>query len=311
MSEVAEAKPTSLDLVVQEFNLGTLTTNARAIMDAVKVKLEGYKAENYSEDNIGRAKQDKAELNAAAKQLNDKRLEYERKFMEPLSEFKDLVTHTCALIKTASSQIDTVVKEVDEREKVAKWDKIEAFFLAQKCELFALDRIFSQSWLNKTTKLKDIEAEITARIKKANEDLVILDKISEPEAKAHYLITLDLQSAIKKADEIKSNREKLAAIQKAKEEEDARKEAEAKERLAAQEAKQPEPEAVPVPVSEAIAAIPEPEPVKIETPTVQEATPVAKADSKLSFSLRVSGSHAQLQALRKYMDFNGIVYEKL
>ena len=44
MSDTAEAQELTLDLQVQEFSLGTLVTNAEAIRDAVKAKLEALRA---------------------------------------------------------------------------------------------------------------------------------------------------------------------------------------------------------------------------------------------------------------------------
>ena len=102
MSDTIHAEAV-LNLVVQEFNLGTMTTNAEAIREAVKQKLAGYKVENYSGDRIQDAKRDKAELNAAAKRLNDARLEYERTWMKPFEAFKAVVNETVGLIKTASA----------------------------------------------------------------------------------------------------------------------------------------------------------------------------------------------------------------
>ena len=51
------------ELVIKEKNLGSLTTNAKAIKESVEKALSNYKAENYDESNIDDAKKDKALLN--------------------------------------------------------------------------------------------------------------------------------------------------------------------------------------------------------------------------------------------------------
>ena len=74
--------------------------------------------------------------------------------------------------------------------------------------------LFNPKWLNKTTKLKDIQNEIHERIEKITADLTVLDRIGEAEAKQYYLSTLNLDAALAKADEIKANRARLAAVEK-------------------------------------------------------------------------------------------------
>lgn len=212
LAMVAPEAPT-LELIVYSKAPGQLATNARAILETVRRQLAGYKAENYSETNISDAKRDRAELNNASKALSAKRLEIEREAMEPYAEFKKLIAETVKEIGTASSQIDAVVKEVEQRERNAKRLLIIAYFASLKCELFSLEQIFNPAWVNKGIKIKDVEIEITVRIEKVKSDLLILDRIGEPEAKAHYLSTLNLDGAIAEADRIKANRERLAKIE--------------------------------------------------------------------------------------------------
>jgi len=263
-----------LALVVQKFTLGELTTNARSILETVRAKLASYSPERYTEENICEAKKDKAELNAAAKQLNDSRIEYEKQWMRPFEEFKGLVAEACGEIKKASSQIDALVKAVEDREKAEKRRQIEDYFSSLGFEFFTLDRIFLPAWLNKTTKMRDIQGDIQARIAKFNEDMVVLDRIGESDAKAYYLASLDLKGAMAEADRIKANREKLAAAEKAKAE-------------------------APVPTEEKPAAdtIPHPAPAAIPT--------------TLEYVLRIRGTYEQLSGLRGYMTERGIEYAKV
>lgn len=209
-----EASP--LELVVYTRTIGELVTNAETILATVKEKITHYTIENYGPDRIAEAKRDKAELNTTAKTLNDKRLELEREFMKPFLPFKDLIDESCKLIKTASSKIDELVKESEQKEKDDKKKLIVDFFASLDCKLFELDKIFNPAWLNKTAKIKDVQDEIKTKIEKTKADLLVLDRINEPDAKAHYLGTLNLESALAEADRIKANRERLAKIEEAK-----------------------------------------------------------------------------------------------
>lgn len=269
----------TLDLIVYNQTPGQLATNARAILETVKKQLESYKAENYSEANIADAKKDKAELNAASKKLNDRRIELEREYMKPFEEFKGLIAETCAEIKTASGQIDAIVKEVEQREKDEKRAAIETFWKAQACDLFKLSQVFKDSWLNKGTKLKDVESEITERIAKVKSDLVILDRINEPDAKAYYLDTLDLDRALGEADRIKANRARIAKMA----------------------------ETVPVPVE----TFEDPAPVEEPVVVSFEANRPKEQPELLERTFRVRCTMEALVALSQYLNSNGIQFEKL
>jgi hypothetical protein len=301
MSTTVEAPPVVLDLVVEEMNLGVMKTNAEALRDLVKGKLDGYSVENYSGDRIKDAKVDKAELNNFAKKLNNKRLELERAWMKPFDPFKAIVDETVGLIKTASSKIDQVVKDVEQGEKDEKRRLIDQFWTEQKCELFRLEQIFDPRWLNKTTKLLAIQDEIRERIKKVEGDLVILDKIGEAEARNHYLDTLDLNRAMAEAERIKGNRERLAKA-----------EALAKAIVA------------PRPPAETIPVKPETIPVKPETTEDEEAPLFAEIEPEpelpeasfhgevpiVEHALVVRGPEKALADLYVYMSVRGIEYRR-
>lgn len=192
--------------------LGTLETNAKAIKELVETKLQDYSPENY----IGKAdeaKSDRAVLNKAEKALNEKRLELEREYMQPFQDFKALITDTCKAIKAASGKLDEIVKAEENREKQEKENLITDYWLKKEFSLFGLEKIWNPKWLNKTTKQKDIEAEIDERIQKALNDLAIIDRFPAEDValiKAEYLNSLDLSAATAKADQLKANRDRLA-----------------------------------------------------------------------------------------------------
>ena len=211
--EVAEIPPPlELNLKVVEQNIGTLNTNAAQLLERVKERLAFYSIDRYSGENIAAAKKDKAELNNAAQMLNAERIRIEKEFMKPIETFKATVSETVSLIKECSANIDVIVKEVEQKEKDNKKAIIIEYFESLHFSLVDFDMLFNPKWLNKTTKLKDIQDEIRGRIEKIEADLSVLDRIGEAEAKQYYLSTLNLDAALAKADEIKANRERLAAL---------------------------------------------------------------------------------------------------
>lgn len=214
--EVAEIPPPlELNLKIVEQNIGTLNTNAAQLLERVKERLAFYSVDRYSGENIAAAKKDKAELNNAAKLLDAERIRIEKEFMKPIETFKTTVSETVNLINECSAKIDGIVKEVEQKEKDNKKAIIIEYFESLHFSLVDFDMLFNPKWLNKTTKLKDIQDEIQGRIEKIQADLSVLDRIGEAEAKQYYLSTMNLDAALAKADEIKTNRERLAALEKA------------------------------------------------------------------------------------------------
>lgn len=213
--ELVEVPPLALNLEVVEQNIGTLNTNAAQLLERVKERLAFYSIDRYSGENIAAAKKDKAELNNAAQMLNAERIRIEKEFMKPIETFKTTVSETVNLINECSAKIDGIVKEVEQKEKDNKKAIIIEYFESLHFSLVDFDMLFNPKWLNKTTKLKDIQDEIQQRIEKIQADLSVFERIGEAEAKQYYLSTLNLDAALAKADEIKANRERLAALEKA------------------------------------------------------------------------------------------------
>ena len=208
---VSELQASQLELVVSEKTIGSLTTNAKQIRDLVVCALPRYDIANYSTDDIPKAKADKAILNKAAKTLNDKRIEFEREFMAPFGEFKEVVNETVKAIKEAVSKIDTVIKEDEDR---AKREKREAIaHLAEECGLeelgIHLNQIFNDKWLNKSTSLKSIEKEMREKTATITSELETLKSFAEDYdvLVVRYKENLNLQETVCYANQLKEQRE--------------------------------------------------------------------------------------------------------
>ncbi len=230
---VAELQASQLELVVSEKTIGSLTTNARQIRELVENALPKYDIVNYSTDDVAKAKADKALLNKAAKTLNDKRIEFEKEFMAPFGEFKEVVSDTVKLIKEAVAKIDTVVKADEERSKAEKREAVER--LAEQLGVeeagISLQKIWSDKWLNKSTSMKTVEAEIKDRLQTINADIETLKSFAEDfdVLVVRYKENLNLQEAVRYANQLKEQREAAAK---------ARAESEAAEKAAVRETKE-------------------------------------------------------------------------
>lgn len=204
-----------LSLIIKEKTLGNLVTNAKDIKAYVEEKLKEYSVDNYAGDAKQAAK-DKAEINAAIKTLNDRRIALEKEWNMPFAEFKNIISETCDMMKTASGKLDVIVKAKEEEEKAQKKAQIIELWNGKNFNLVPLDRIFNAKWLNKTTKLAAVDAEIDTIIKNITGNLASLDAFGEDTAilKDLYLSTLNLQQTLNKGAELKANREHLAQLEK-------------------------------------------------------------------------------------------------
>jgi len=281
-----------LALTIEKQVPGELVTNALAIKAFVEERIKDYAPENFYDDP-DRAKKERSVLNAASKELNTRRLALEREFMAPFDEFKSIIKETTGRIDYASSKLDEIVKAVEETQKAEKRLCIEEIYKGMNFDLAPLDRLFDQKWLNKGTKLKEVEYEMDAKIKKIYSDIEIIEALPEDaiEVKAQYLETLDIGAALGMAQRLKANRERIA--QEARD----REERQHQERLRDQ-------------------AIILGEDAERGSKADHMATLAAEAlgipkDPIIEYTLTFRGTKSQLVALRQYMTSLGIEYEKV
>lgn len=282
-----------LALDVRELTLGTLTTNALQLRDHVAEALERYTPENYSEDNVDQAKADRAILNKAAKDLNDRRIQLERDWNAPLQEFKSIIGDTVKMISEGSAKIDAVVKGVESRAKAEKRAAIEELWDRKGITLLPLSKLWDDKWLNKTKRLPAVEKEIGEKLLKIEAELDTLAAVDTEDGdvlRAYYLDCLDLQRTLAYSATLKNNRQRL-------QEEQARLQAEA-EAQATREA-YVAPTAEPAPTT----------PTTPTTPTAYEA-PETVIPEVLERTMVVRGTREQLIALAEFMNAEGIWFKK-
>ena len=273
-----------LALDVRELTLGTLTTNALQLRNHVAETLERYTPENYSEDNVDQAKADRAILNKAAKDLNDRRIQLERDWNAPLQEFKSIIGDTVKMISDGSAKIDAVVKGVESKAKAEKRTAIEELWERKGITLLPLSKLWDDKWLNKTKRLPAIEKEIGEKLLKIEAELDTLAAVDTEDGevlRAYYLDCLDLQRTLAYSATLKANRQRL-------QEEQARRQAEAEAQA----------------TREAYVA-----PTAAPAPTTYEA-PEAVIPEVLERTMVVRGTREQLIALAEFMNAEGIWFKK-
>lgn len=290
-----------LSLIIKEKTLGNLVTNAKDIKAYVEEKLKEYSVDNYAGDAKQAAK-DKAEINAAIKTLNDRRIALEKEWNMPFAEFKNIISETCDMMKTASGKLDVIVKAKEEEEKAQKKAQIIELWNGKNFNLVPLDRIFNAKWLNKTTKLAAVDTEIDTIIKNITGDLASLDAFGEDTAilKDLYLSTLNLQQTLNKGAELKANRERLAQLEVEKKAREEKEKAE-NETFGIQEEETKEPESAPVEDTYNVNF----ETREVEKVAPKQAAPAAATGSTI-YTFNVFGNENEIDSVRAIADEMGL-----
>lgn len=202
-----------------------VTFNDEEIETALSTKLEELRTVVYTDDQIKDAKAERAKWNSLKKALNDEKIRIKKEFMTPIEDFEKKIRHFCDMIDDTVGLIDKQVKDYESRKREEKADMIsEIWSGVEHPDWLDLGDIYNDKWLNVTYKLEQIEDELKDKAAKVEEDLKTIEALPEFgfEAKEEYKRTLDLAGAIREG-------QRLAEIQKRKEEEEKRK-AEEKER---------------------------------------------------------------------------------
>lgn len=188
-----------MELRVEQYQLpSTITANWDEIKNEIAVKLKDYSVMTYSEDEIGRAKADKAYLNKLKKSINDERIRLEREYMRPFEDFKNASKEVIALIEQPIAEIDKQLKNYEEKRKEQKQMEIGSEFVCAEFPSWVrLSMIQNDKWLNASYKLSDIKDEMALRKVMIENDLKSLETLSYSfEAIEEYKRTLDLNQAM-------------------------------------------------------------------------------------------------------------------
>ena len=285
-------------------SLGNIETNIEAVLETVREKSRQYQDVTKYEGDEKQAKDDRALLRKqkdAAKTTIESIKEAWNKPLEPfLSGAKEVLKQfDCAI-----STIDEWVKEGEAREKEKKRRDIQAYFDGKNFDLVPLEKFFNDKWLNKTFKMPDIKKEMDAAISTIYSNIKILENIAGHgmTAKAFYLESLDMGGAMRQAELLKANAERLAREEMNRQ---AREQQEQVSRNAAEERREEraavKEESVLSMVEEALELHVDEmlEDIKQTRPAIME------------YTLRFRGTEQQLLKLRQYMTAQGIVYEKI
>ena len=251
-----------------------------------------------TEDTKKAVKDTRAMLNKELKDFEEQRKRIKEQVVAPYEAFEKAYN---SFIKVKYEKADGILKvKIDEFDRKLKADKearIRAYFTelcqANNIDFLPFERLCLNIRLNDSDKsLKDI---VNTNIDNVVKSLEFIENLTDPdeykaEILADYKQTLDVMIAINNAKYRKQQRE--AELQRL----EAQKAAAEQARLAA-EARAKE-----------VAPLQAPEEVKPQEQIVKNEAVPAPQEEILHYTLSVSGTRAQLRALRQFLETNNINY---
>ena len=100
--------------------------NFQELREALSGVLNRYKHLVYTDDMLADAKADKKELTRLRRELDDRRKEVKRAYLAPYNAFEGQVKDLLAMIDAPLEEIKGFIVSMEEREKAARRQEIEA-----------------------------------------------------------------------------------------------------------------------------------------------------------------------------------------
>ena len=272
---------------VEELIPAMLAWNNTELLEAVEKALRQYEGLEYTDEQIAAAKSDRAVLNAFVKSLNDERIRIGKVYAAPYEKFKSEVDEVVGRVKTVVAQIDTQVKAHELAAQQKKQATIREYFdsvIGEFAVLIPYEKAHQSRWLNASTSMKSIRADIDKLIADARQAMTAIEALNsqdEEVVKAYYFRTLNLSDALMENGRLQQERARIAEL-------NAQKEAEAKARAEAQAQ---------------VATAP-------QTPKAPEAAPAAEPQL-IPMNFHVEATLDQLKKLKAFLVENGIKYSKI
>lgn len=172
-------------------NNGTIDFNFEDLKDALTGELEFYKNLVFTEDTKADAKKTVAELRKLKKQINDKRIEAKKLYMQPYTNFEAKVKELDKLINEPIAYISEQIDAFEQKRIEEKRELINEIYLELVSErediagYAELNRVYDSKWENASTSKKTIQEAITSYLDSVDNDIAAIESMeSEYEAKA-------------------------------------------------------------------------------------------------------------------------------
>lgn len=253
-----------------------------------------YETSVYTDETMKNAKSDRAKLRKFVDAMKSERTAIRKKLLEPDILFGEQIAELTGIVERAIDNIDTQVKDYEQRQRDAKTAKIREFYeenIYDLAEYLPFERLFRPEWANASTTMKSVKESMLDTIQKVAEGIAILNEVESPYAgdmKKVFLRTYDIGAAMAERNRLEAEAENrrlyIEEQERRKAEREAARKAEAERVMEAGRNQPKEPEYV-APVEDAVE-----EPVHI-------------------LDFRVHATIKQLEQLKNFLKVTGIRFE--
>lgn len=255
--------------------------------------LQKYKGLQIQEADLPEAKQQRADLNALAKNINGWRLHKEREWMAPFQQKKDQCNKIVKTIQDVSNEIDTQVKEYEARADEEKKLEIRKWWNLNGNHAFTLEQVWDDRYLNKGWPANKWQADLEEKKKKISKDVQMLSAASGMDGPklndllTNYASMMDASEALAAYEE--TQRKKLVAEDLKKQQESFLRSREAQNQTKSETGINTHP----------------------EEESNADPVPAKPAETLLTRTMKVQGTKEQIIALSEYMNQNQIRFWKV
>lgn len=211
-----------------------IVTNLDDLKKELQEKADMYSAIVVTEGDVKEAKGDLADLRKMKDSIDSERKRVKKEWMAPYLVFEEKVKETLSVLDPPIAQIDTHLKEFDQRRREEKKKHVRELYdksIGDKAEFLPFETIFKDKWLNVTTKDSEIASDISEMVTLITADLdsikALNSEIEDECIKAFKAAGNNIAAAIKRDSDY---REAKAAAERKIKEEAERKALEEKER---------------------------------------------------------------------------------
>ena len=180
--------------------------------------LKAYKGRIYTEDTIKEAKKDAASLRKLREAIDGKRKEMKQRYLAPYQDFEAQAKELTGMIDSQVAEIAEQINAFDEARKAEKQEHIKALYLeimGSLADLVPYEKLHDKRWLNVTTSMNSIEAELVEQAEGVRAALASIDALGLPDEmagqiKSVYLDKLNLAAALAEKERIEKKQAALA-----------------------------------------------------------------------------------------------------
>ena len=173
------------------------------------------------------AKKDRANLNKLKKAINDEKIRVKNTLLAPYTDFESKCQELIEIVDVSVENVDRQVKAFEDEEKRAKREEIQKYFnehVGHFKDVIIFENVFEDRWLNKTTAMKTVQADIEHIFSRATSDLTVIestvsDKEIQKQCIAFYFKNITnpsiLGTTIQKARELIEEQKKIEELKQA------------------------------------------------------------------------------------------------